>query len=136
MRVLIVEDNSFNAFCLTRLLQTVFPKLEIHSAADSTYAIVIVDGCLGATDGIHCNGPALADAIWSQDNNQHVIAWTDSKAQHQAFAETFKQHRQLFSEATCWPKIVTAERIENALAPVLKASMQRQALATASSHSA
>lgn len=126
MRVLIVEDHPFNAFCLSRLLQSAFLKIDVQTVANSALAlealgseckdVVIVDGDLGASDGILCNGPALADAIWQLYPEQPIIAWTDSESQKQAFAHTFSKHHRPFTSNHCWPKVVSARRIEQALA--------------------
>ncbi|KTD45765.1 two component sensor and regulator histidine kinase response regulator [Legionella rubrilucens] len=125
MRVLIVEDNAFNAFCLTRLLQSVQPSVQVTVVNDSLSALnviesdemslVIVDGDLGASDGLLCNGPALADALWELKPSLPVIAWTDSEMMRSAFAETFKQQQKCFNDIYCWPKIVSQERISLAL---------------------
>ncbi|MDX1836339.1 response regulator [Legionella taurinensis] len=125
MRVLIVEDNAFNAFCLTRLLQSVQPAVQVTVVNDSLNALnviesdevslVIVDGDLGASDGLLCNGPALADALWELKPSLPVIAWTDSEMMRSAFAETFKQQQKCFNDIYCWPKIVSQERISLAL---------------------
>ena len=39
--------------------------------------LVIIDGDLGAKDGIHCNGPALADTILRTVPQVPIIAWSD-----------------------------------------------------------
>ncbi|KTC99314.1 response regulator [Legionella erythra] len=125
MRVLIVEDNAFNAFCLTRLLQSAQPSVQVIVVNDSLSALnviesedvslVIVDGDLGVGDGLLCNGPALADALWELKPSLPVIAWTDSEIMRSAFAETFKQQQKCFNDIYCWPKIVSQERISLAL---------------------
>lgn len=125
MRVLIVEDNAFNAFCLTRLLQAAHPAVHVTVVSDSlsalnaiesdNVALVVVDGDLGVSDGLLCHGPALADAIWQIKPTLPIIAWTDSEMMRSAFAETFKQQQKCFNDIYCWPKIVSQERISLAL---------------------
>lgn len=127
MRVLIVEDNAFNAFCLTRLLESVYQQQvqiivvndslsALNYLAQNNVALVILDGDLGVSDGVNCNGPALADAIWSNDPQLPIVAWSDSDSMRSAFAEVFKRYNQLLNEYTCWTKVVSQERIRQSLA--------------------
>lgn len=125
MRVLIVEDNAFNAFCLTRLLQASFPAIQVTVVDDSISAqqlvesddlsLVILDGDLGVGDGLLCNGPALADTLWHSNSLLRIVAWSDSETMRQAFAEVFKRHKKMFNDLSCWPKIVSQERIRLSL---------------------
>lgn len=121
MLILIVEDNAFNAFCLSRILTATLKGCQVKIASDSSEALsmidadqydaVIVDGDLGASDGMNCNGPALTDAIWSEYPWITVIAWSDSSSMRQAFSEVFKRHNKLFNEYFCWPKIIQEQSI-------------------------
>jgi len=127
MRILIVEDSSFNAYCLQRLLETVSQKIVVRVCYNSIEAYelmssfqpdcVILDGDLGGTDGVLCNGPALADTLWHHFPHTHIIAWTDSDdSMREAFQNVFQQHSKLFNEYSCWTKIVSQERIRKSLA--------------------
>lgn len=126
MRILIVEDNAFNAFCLTRLLQAACPHVLVTVVNDSISALnalesdapslVILDGDLGVSDGLRCNGPALADAIWQHSPSLPLVAWSDSENMQQAFSKIFRQHKKNFNDLSCWPKIVSQERISQSLA--------------------
>ncbi|MDI1352503.1 MAG: response regulator, partial [bacterium] len=89
MRVLIVEDNAFNAFCLRRLLESVMTFGTVTIVNNSRAALslinnyspdlVIIDGDLGAfNDGLHCNGPELATIILGKYPHLPLIAWSDS----------------------------------------------------------
>ncbi|MFA5960671.1 MAG: response regulator [Tatlockia sp.] len=125
MRILIVEDNAFNAFCLTRLLEVMDRQVRVEVVQDSVSALnflarnrielVILDGCLEACDGLQCNGPVLASLIWSTNPNQTIVAWSDSESMRLAFAEVFKQYNKRFNEQTCWSKVVSAERIRQSV---------------------
>ncbi|WP_019215569.1 response regulator [Legionella tunisiensis] len=125
MRVLIVEDGAFNAFCLTRLLEGVCQQAQVTVVRDSlsalnyltynTPSLVIVDGYLSAGDGLNCHGPALVDALWQTNPHLPVIAWSDCENMRQAFAEIFKQYNKPFNEYTCWTKVVSHERIRMSL---------------------
>lgn len=123
MLFLIVEDNHFNAFCLSRILTATLPQCQVRIAADSTTALslialeafdaVILDGNLGAGDGMNCNGPALADTIWQQYPWMTIVAWSDAAAMRHAFAEVFMRHNKIFNGQVCWPKIVGEQRIQS-----------------------
>lgn len=125
MRVLIVEDGAFNAFCLTRLLEGVCQQVQVNVVSDSLSALnylmhnnpslVIVDGYLRVGDGLSCNGPALVDAIWQTNPHLPVIAWSDCENMRHAFAKIFKQYNKPFNEYTCWTKVVSQERIRMSL---------------------
>lgn len=121
MRVLIVEDNAFNAYCLRRLLESVLIPVDVtlvnHSQAALAFVesnepdVVIIDGDLAVSDGINCNGPALADMLLAKYPYLPLIAWTNSELMRDAFAQTFKQHKKPFNEHNNWSKVTTAERI-------------------------
>lgn len=130
MHILIVEDNAFNAFCLSGLLQATHQRITISVVSNSVNALeflkkhspflIILDGDLRAHDELHCNGPALADSIWTLNPRASIIAWTDSDLMRQAFAKTFNQHNKPFTEHHCWTKIVSRERIIQSLSHILK----------------
>ncbi|KTD66282.1 response regulator [Legionella spiritensis] len=142
MRVLIVEDNTFNAFCLTRLLQEVHPHVQVTTVGDSISALsaiaqelpslIIMDGDLGASDGLHCNGPALADLIWQNNPSLPMIAWSDSEGMRHAFARIYKLHKKPFNDMLCWPKIVAQERIRQSLMQLRLLSYQTKPVSTVS----
>lgn len=80
MRVLIVEDSAFNAFCLRRLLESVVASISVTIVNNSQAAlsfvnnycpdIVIVDGDLGASpDEMNCNGPSLQEFYCKNTRN-------------------------------------------------------------------
>ena len=126
MHILIVEDNPFNAFCLTRLLQSVYRQIQVSVVGNSvdalnflqqnTLSLVILDGDLRANNESHCNGPTLADVIWSSGYTIPIIAWTDSEGMQQAFADVFEKHNKFFNENHCWTKIVSQKRMIQTLA--------------------
>ncbi|MGQ3889339.1 response regulator [Legionella sp. CNM-1927-20] len=130
MRVLVVEDSTFNAFCLTRLLQVVYTQINVTVVNDSVQALaylqnnvpalIILDGDLKASDGLECNGPALAHTIWSSYKYIPIIAWTNSEIMRQAFADVFRQHNKPFHDYHCWQKIVSLERIAQSLSYLIK----------------
>lgn len=125
MHILIVEDNAFNAFCLTRLIQELSPSLQVSVASNSYQALsiivqhlpllIVVDGNLQPKSELHCNGPALVDTIWSVYPHLSIIIWTDSYQFRQAFLKVFKQHSHPFNEYYHWGKVVTQERIAQSL---------------------
>lgn len=137
MHILIVEDSDFNAFCLKRLLESVYQNIHIKTVNDSvdalhaceknTFDAIIIDGDLGAGDGLRCNGAALADSIWNKNPQQYIISWTDSDYWRKAFAEVFRQHRKTLNENSCWPKVVTYDRIRNALSVFAKIANNKHA---------
>ncbi len=121
MRVLIVEDNAFNAFCLRRLLESVVTSVSVTIVNNSQAAlslvhnnvpdVVIIDGDLGANDGVHCNGPVLADTLLQKYPHLPLIAWSDSLPMREAFSKIFKQHGKPLNEYNTWTKVITIERI-------------------------
>lgn len=128
MRVLVVEDHSFNAYCLQRLLETSVPHIKVSIVNNSLAAmthlqkdrpdLIILDGHLGVSDGLHCNGPILADTIWKNYPQMRIISWTDSESMRQAFAAVYKQHGKSFNVYSSWSKVVNPERIRKSLAYV------------------
>ncbi|MDP1603489.1 MAG: response regulator [Legionella sp.] len=127
MHVLIIEDSAFNAFCLTRLMQAACPQIQVITINNSVGvlsfleknrpSLIILDGDLRPNDELNCNGPALADAIWSNHSNQlPIIAWTDSESMRLAFAEVFKQHKKPFNDYHYWTKVVSQKRILQTIA--------------------
>lgn len=122
MRVLIVEDNEFNAFCLRRLLESVLTVGTIIIANNSNVALslfyshpfdlVIIDGQLGASrNKACCNGPELAQILLYKYPELPIIAWTDCESMRQSFTHIFKQHDRSVNDFTLWNKTVTAETI-------------------------
>lgn len=123
MRVLIIEDNEFNAFCLKRLLESVITRSSVSIANNSNAALalfyshpfdlVIIDGCLGATraNGAYCNGPELAQILLYKYPQLALVAWTDSQQMRQEFSLVFKQYERSFNEFSLWNKTVTIETI-------------------------
>ncbi|RAP36749.1 hypothetical protein B1207_08095 [Legionella quinlivanii] len=125
MQVIIVEDHAFNAYCLTRLLQEVNPQVSItvcasssdlnHYLSQSSPDLIILDGDLGAGDGLACNGPAVADSLLQANKAVPLVVWTNSPAMRAAFSGVFAQYRLKLSEVNCWPKMVSTERISHTL---------------------
>ena len=123
MRVLIVEDNEFNAFCLRRLVESVIASGTISVVTNSNAAfslfyshpfdLVIIDGDLGAVrnNKIYCNGPELAQILLYKYPNLPLIAWTDSEELRQSFIHIFRQHDRMINDFTLWNKTVTIETI-------------------------
>ncbi|RUR10158.1 response regulator [Legionella sp. km772] len=123
MRVLIIEDNEFNAFCLRRLLESVMIKGSVSIVNNSNAALalfyshpfdlVIIDGDLGAAriKGAYCNGPELAQILLYKYPQLAVVAWTDSPQMRQDFSQVFKQHERLMNGFNLWNKTVTIETI-------------------------
>ncbi|MCL9684509.1 response regulator [Legionella maioricensis] len=121
MRVLIVEDNAFNAFCLRRLLESVVTSISVTIVNNSQAAMshinshlpdmVVMDGDLGLTDELNCSGPALTDALWQKYPYLPIIAWSDSEAMREAFAVVFNQHNKPLNEYNTWTKVISIERI-------------------------
>lgn len=126
MHVLIVEDNAFNAFCLTRLLQASCQHIKVSVVDNSakaynffleqTPSFVILDGCLSARDRLNAHGPILADLIWTAWPKMPVIAWTNCDTMRQTFNDVFKKHKKSFNEIYCWSKVVSQTCISNSLA--------------------
>lgn len=122
MRVLIVEDSAFNAFCLRRLLESVVAQVSVTIVNNSQAALslinshypdmVVIDGDLGVTsDDQYCNGPELADTLISKHPELPVIAWTDSELMREAFCKVFTRHNHSFNEYNSWGKVISIDRI-------------------------
>jgi CheY-like chemotaxis protein len=120
MRVLIVEDNAFNAYCLRRLLESTHYFLNVTVAATSQMALahlqnqcfdlMIIDGEL-SHESIDLNGPELTQIILEKNPGQHVIAWTDSPEMKEHFAQVFNQYHYGCNEYTLWSKAIHPEHI-------------------------
>lgn len=127
MLVLIVADNEFNAYCLTRLIESTCDKVRVMTVNGSYAALrkiaeknpdlVVLDGDLGVGEGLYCNAPALADLLWRKFPKTPVIAWTDCERTRLAFADVFKRHNKQFDEQSIWPKTVYAQRLRKTLQP-------------------
>lgn len=123
MNILIVEDHAFSAFCLSRILESNLECCHVRIAANSVEAraavrsedfdLIILDGDLGAGDGIHCNGPALADLLWSENPWLSIVVWSDSEKMSAAFAQVFKRYQKAFNAHFCWPKMVGKARVQS-----------------------
>ncbi|CEG55603.1 response regulator [Legionella fallonii] len=121
MRVLIVEDSAFNAFCLRRLLESEVTSVMVTIVHDSQAAmssvnnslpdIVIIDGDLGATDKPYCNGPELTETLLQKNPYLPIIAWSDSDTMREDFASAFMRHNRLLNEYNIWTKVVGRELI-------------------------
>lgn len=128
MRVLIVEDNAFNAFCLRRIVESVMTSVSVTIVNNSVAALsliqnyhpdmVIIDGDLGAAsaDPAYCNGPELIRILLQKYSHLPLIAWTDSDDMRQEFARVFKSYSIPVNEFNSWPKVVSKDRILNTLA--------------------
>lgn len=122
MRVLIVEDNAFNAFCLRRLLESVVTSISVTIVNNSQAAlsfmnnycpdIVVMDGDLGASnDEVNCNGPELAGILMQKYPQLPIIAWSDSDIMREDFIQVFKNYGRLLNEYNTWTKVIGLERI-------------------------
>lgn len=119
MRVLIVEDNAFNAFCLRRLLESVLNNLNVCIAATSDaaltqlennhYDLLILDGDLG--EEAYGNGPELANRIMSQFPELPIIVWSDTESMRTLFAKVFQKHNQFMNEYNTWNKTISLDHI-------------------------
>ncbi len=125
MRVLMVEDSAFNAFCLAQLLENICPGVEALIAKNSLDAIhfmdtsipdlIVLDGNLEALDSNQCNGPALADFIWRQHPYMPIVAWTSHDEMVKKFKDVFFAHHKPFNDLTCWPKSLDYNRLLQAI---------------------
>ncbi|KGP62999.1 histidine kinase [Legionella norrlandica] len=122
MRVLIIEDNAFNAFCLRRLVESVIASVSVTIVNNSHAAlsfinshcpdIVVIDGDLGAmNDEMNCNGPELAGILLKKYPQLPIIAWSDSDTMREDFTKVFKTHGKLLNEYNSWAKVIGQERI-------------------------
>ncbi|WP_454784746.1 response regulator [Legionella sp. WA2024007413] len=122
MRVLIIEDNVFNAFCLSRLLESVSAPISIDVVSNSQDALsfidthapdlVIIDGELNLIDEFSTHGPQLAAVILQKYPHLPLIAWSDSEFMRGAFAKVFIQYNRLVNEYNTWTKTVNQTCIE------------------------
>lgn len=123
MRVLLIEDNEFNAFCLRRLLESVVQVSSITVVNNSSAALtslyshpfdlVIIDGNLGVkcTKDSYCNGPELAHIIFYKYSQINLIAWTDSLLMRKEFSQVFALFDRTLNELNLWDKMVSLEAI-------------------------
>lgn len=119
MRVLIIEDNAFNAYCLCRLVESVIASVSVNVVTNSRDALsfmdinlpnlVIIDGDLGMVDEWSCHGPQLAALLLQKYPSLPVIAWSDSEFMRGAFAKVFVQNNRLVNEFNTWAKAVSLE---------------------------
>ena len=126
MQVLIVEDNVFNAFCLSRIFEVTYKQVQVTVANKShtamkqfekiSPALVILDGDLGADKGRSWNGPALADILWEKYPHVPVVAWTDCEQMRSNFADVFKRHNKAINEYNNWAKVVCPIHIHQSIA--------------------
>lgn len=122
MRVLIIEDSVFNAFCLSRLLESVITPVSIDVVSNSQDALsfldtqapdlVIIDGELNLIDELSTHGPQLAAVILQKYPHLPLIAWSDSEFMRGAFAKVFIQYNRLVNEYNTWTKTVSPECIQ------------------------
>ncbi len=122
MRVLIIEDNAVNAFCLSRLIESVVASVSIDVVNNSQDALscietqlpdlVIIDGELNLIDESSTHGPQLAAAILQKYPHLPLIAWSDSEFMRGAFAKVFVQYNRLVNEYNTWAKTVRPECIQ------------------------
>jgi CheY-like chemotaxis protein len=122
MRVLIIEDNAFNAFCLSRLLESVAGSVSIDTVSTSQDALsfiethvpdlVILDGELQLINELSTHGPQLASIILQKNPHLPLIAWSDSEFMRGAFAKVFIQYNRLVNEYNTWAKTVSLECIK------------------------
>ena len=123
MRVLIIEDNEFNAFCLRRLLESVITLGTVTLVNNSNAALalfyshpfdlVIIDGDLGAarSQGAYCNGPELAQILLHKYPQTTLVVWTDSQQLRQEFSAIFNQYDRQLDYFSLWNKTVSMEFI-------------------------
>lgn len=126
MRILVVEDSPFNAFCITRLLQEANPALEVAVAKNSEeamtflsiahYSLVVLDGDLGAIDGTLCQGPVLALEIQRRYPKLPLVCWTDNAAMRQAFRKVFASVGISMDDMYCWNKVISLSTMRSILA--------------------
>jgi CheY-like chemotaxis protein len=122
MRILIIEDNAFNVFCLSRLLESVITSVLINFVSNSQDALsyidayhpnlVIIDGELTIADETGTNGPQLAASILQKYPQLPVIAWSDSELMREAFTQVFRQNNRLVNEYNTWAKNVNSVLIQ------------------------
>lgn len=121
MRVLIIEDNSFNAFCLRRLLESNIALVSVTIVNNSRDALsvasidlpdlVIIDGELCVTYESVSHGPQLAAILLQKYPHLPIVAWSDSEYMRGAFAKVFVQNHRLVNEYNTWAKAVSLECI-------------------------
>lgn len=116
MNVLIIEDNAFNAFCLSRILETVIPSVSVtveNNSQDALSAIenhvpdlVILDGELNLINELSTHGPQLAAILLQKHPHLPLIAWSDSEFMRGAFTKIFIQNNRIVNEYNTWSKTV------------------------------
>ncbi|QEY53303.1 response regulator [Legionella longbeachae] len=121
MHVLIIEDNAFNAFCLSRILETVIPSVSVtveNNSQDALSAIdnhvpdlVIIDGELNLIDELSTHGPQFAAILLQKHPHLPLIAWSDSEFMRGAFAKVFMQNNRKINEFNSWSKTVSPNDI-------------------------
>ncbi|KTD11957.1 two-component response regulator [Legionella gratiana] len=125
MHVLIIEDNAFNAFCLSRLLETVTVSVSVtvvNNSQDALSAIdinvpdlVIIDGELNLINESSTHGPQLAAILLQKHPHLPLIAWSDSEFMRGAFTKVFMQHNRLVNEYNTWTKTLNPDCIRKTM---------------------
>lgn len=125
MRVLIVEDNAFNAFCLRRLIEQVILTVSVNVVQNSHDALavisnhipdlVVIDGDLGTTEGLNCNGPELANILLQKYPQLPLVSWSNSESMNESFMQVFRMHGKVYNECTIWTKLVSLESLVQTL---------------------
>jgi DNA-binding NarL/FixJ family response regulator len=126
MRVLIVEDNAFNAFCLRRLLESVLGTSCVITVVDNSHAaltliyrssapdLIIIDGQLGAPDsGGYCNSPELANILLYKYPELPIVVWSDEDEVRREFMRVFQAHDRLIQDCYFWNKTVDLDFISS-----------------------
>ena len=124
MRILIIEDNTFSAFCLRRILESVLASVSVIVTSNSQDALslidfelpdlVIIDGELEQVNESSRHGPQLAAAVLEKYPHLPMIAWTDSEFMREAFAKVFIQHNRLVNGHSIWAKVISPECVRRA----------------------
>jgi len=136
MRVLIIEDNTFNAFCLRRMLESVVASVSVTVVDNSQDALsvialnmpdlVIMDGELKLINEWSRHGPQLAAILLEKYPHLPVIAWTDSEFMREAFVKVFMRHNLLIKDHTVWAKVISPERIRTTMSYYFGTNQNRE----------
>jgi len=123
MKFLIVDDNKFNLFIMTKLIAEIVEDSHIDTAqtVDSAYQYFLTnDYDLVITDGDLNNnitGPMFARLMLNKKPDQMIAGWTDCTTKKEEFSHVFKLARSSENQCMVWQKDINEVSLHHILAP-------------------
>ena len=123
MKILIVDDNKFNLFIMTKLIAEIVEDSHIDTAqtVDNAYQYFLTnDYDLVITDGDLNNnitGPMFARLLLNKKPDQVIAGWTDCSTKKEEFSHVFKLARSTESQCMVWQKDINEVSLHHLLVP-------------------